>query len=51
MPFMGHVISASGLAIVWTYQDQGIQEIPTSTCKQDMKCLLGMANYLQICQK
>ena len=47
VPFMGHVISANGLKADPT-KIQGIQEMPTPSSKQDVKRLLGMANYLQI---
>ena len=43
---MDHVISANGLKADPT-KIQGIQEIPTPSNKQDVKRLLGMANYLQ----
>ena len=46
VPFMGHVISANGLKADST-KIQGIQEMPTPSSKQDVKRLLGMANYLQ----
>ena len=46
VPFIGHVISANGLKADPT-KIQGIQEMPTPSSKQDVKRLLGMANYLQ----
>ena len=46
VPFMGHVISANGLKADPT-KIQGIQEMPTPSSKEDVKRLLGMANYLQ----
>ena len=46
VPFMGHVVSANGLKADPT-KIQGIQEMPTPSSKQDVKRLLGMANYLQ----
>ena len=46
VPFMGHIISANGLKADPT-KIQGIQEMPTPSSKQDVKRLLGMANYLQ----
>jgi len=44
--FMGHIISADGLKPDPS-KIQGINEMPSPTCKQDVKRLLGMVNYLQ----
>ncbi|XP_032241511.2 uncharacterized protein K02A2.6-like [Nematostella vectensis] len=44
--FMGHVVSTDGLKPD-PDKLQGIEEMPTPTNKQDIKRLLGMANYLQ----
>ena len=44
--FMDHIISADGLKSD-PAKIQGINEMPSPTCKQDVKRLLGMLNYLQ----
>ena len=44
--FTGHVISEEGLKPD-PAKIQGVQEMPTSESKQDVKRLLGMVNYLQ----
>ena len=46
VPFMDHVISTKSLKADPT-KIQGIQEMPTPSSKQDVKCLLSIANYLQ----
>ena len=44
--FMDHIISADGLKSD-PAKIQGINEMPSPTCKQDLKRLFGMLNYLQ----
>ena len=44
--FMAHIISANGLKPD-PAKIKGINEMPSPTCKQDLKRLLGMLNYLQ----
>ena len=44
--FMGHSISSDGLKPD-PAKIQGIQEMPSPTCKQDVNRLLRMVNYLQ----
>ena len=46
VPFMGHVISVI-MSSRHPTMIQGIQEMLTPSSKQDVKRLLGMANYLQ----
>ena len=44
--FMGHIISVEGLKPDPT-KVEAIREMPAPTCKQDVRRLLGMVNYLQ----